>query len=205
MDLQTLEQRNIVVTRILSTDEERQSEQQEMERSRHCNEVTAANVAFAYELVSSAGAAFTLYREPFHTDDDIAKAAAKIKGDRDVVGRIKIVPLPSNHERYDQELPLQDFLRNVMRGAPEPCRNSGLLFRGRTSLDVYDYAATVSGKLPAFEEVGEWAHRFRKVWKCDAMRAILCYVENDIDCTIHSTETGYRKHLAEAAEYYIAH
>lgn len=42
-------------------------------------------VAFIWDLVSINGAGFTLLREPTHTDEDIARAEAKIRGDRDVV------------------------------------------------------------------------------------------------------------------------
>ena len=53
------------------------------------------DVVYDYDLVSCAGAAFTLYREPRHSDSDIEAATAFIKMDRDVVGRIKVISLAS--------------------------------------------------------------------------------------------------------------
>jgi hypothetical protein len=44
-------------------------------------------------LASSEGAYFILLREPHHSDEDIAKAKALIRGDRDVVW-MRVVQVP---------------------------------------------------------------------------------------------------------------
>src|SRR5258708_39440761 len=56
-----------------------------IERCRKFGDVTGNGIVFDWELASSAGAAFELFREPHHTDDDIAKAESQLRQDRDVV------------------------------------------------------------------------------------------------------------------------
>jgi len=56
-----------------------------IERCRKFGDVTRNGIVFDWELASSAGAAFELFREPHHTDDDIAKAESQLRQDRDVV------------------------------------------------------------------------------------------------------------------------
>ena len=46
---------------------------------------TPSGVCYDWWLVSSAGAGFLLYREPHHTDDDIARAKHYLRAERDVV------------------------------------------------------------------------------------------------------------------------
>ena len=62
-----------------------------MERCRHFGDVTKNGIVFDYELVNADGAAFWLYVEPKHTDNDIANAKAHLMRERDVVGSIRII------------------------------------------------------------------------------------------------------------------
>ena len=57
----------------------------ERDRFAKFGDVTKNGVVFDYQLASSAGAAFTLIREPRHTDDDIQIAEEHLRRDRDVV------------------------------------------------------------------------------------------------------------------------
>jgi hypothetical protein len=57
----------------------------ERDRFAKFGDVTKNGVVFDYQLASSAGAAFTLIREPRHTDDDIRIAEEHLRRDRDVV------------------------------------------------------------------------------------------------------------------------
>lgn len=50
----------------------------------------AEGVAYDWWLVNADGAGFCLLREPHHTDEDILRALAKVRRDRDVVGRIGV-------------------------------------------------------------------------------------------------------------------
>jgi hypothetical protein len=54
-------------------------------RSKNIGDVTENGVVFEWELASSQGAAFELFREPRHTDDDIDEAKRQLHRDRDVV------------------------------------------------------------------------------------------------------------------------
>jgi len=60
-----------------------------VEKLRNFGYVTRNGVVYDYDLCS-AGAMFGLFREPHHTDEDIEKAAAELRRDRDVVGQINI-------------------------------------------------------------------------------------------------------------------
>lgn len=61
----------------------------QVERYRKFGDVTSNGVVFDYDLCS-AGAMFGLIREAHHTDENIEKAAAELRRDRDVVGLINI-------------------------------------------------------------------------------------------------------------------
>lgn len=56
-----------------------------MERCGRFGDVTRSGVIFAYELAGPAGAAYELFREPRHTDEDIEAAKSQLRRDRDVV------------------------------------------------------------------------------------------------------------------------
>lgn len=57
----------------------------ERDRFAKFGNVTKNGVVFDYQLASAAGAAFTLIREPHHTDDEIRIAEEHLRRDRDVV------------------------------------------------------------------------------------------------------------------------
>jgi len=61
----------------------------QVERHRKFGDVTKNGVVFDYDLTYS-GAMFGLIREAHHTDEDIERAAAELRRDRDVVGLINI-------------------------------------------------------------------------------------------------------------------
>ena len=51
---------------------------------------TAGDMTYDWDLAGPCGAAFYLYREPRHTDEDVAAAKAELRRDRDVVSiRVK--------------------------------------------------------------------------------------------------------------------
>jgi hypothetical protein len=56
-----------------------------MERCRKFGDVTRNGIVFDWELAGSQGAAFELFREPQHGDDDIQVAKSQLFQDRDVV------------------------------------------------------------------------------------------------------------------------
>ena len=63
---------------------------EELERNRKFGDVTSNGVVFDWELAGPNGARFLLFREPFHSDDDLHKAVKQIQIDRDVVGLVKV-------------------------------------------------------------------------------------------------------------------
>jgi hypothetical protein len=69
------------------------------ERDRYAKfgDVTKNGVVFDWELASSAGAAFTLIREPHHTDDDMRVAEEHLRRNRDVVS-LSVALLESSAE-----------------------------------------------------------------------------------------------------------
>lgn len=64
----------------------------ELEREKRDGNVTANGVVFEWWLISADGAGFALYREPHHTDEDIALAKNLLRNDRDVVKLEVYVP-----------------------------------------------------------------------------------------------------------------
>ena len=66
---------------------------EEVERFRNFGNVTDNGVVFDWGLAGSEGAVFVLLREPHHTNEDIAKAKALIRRDRDIVWiRVERIP-----------------------------------------------------------------------------------------------------------------
>lgn len=61
----------------------------EVARCREHGDVTPSGVAFNWGLAGPNGASFTLIREAHTTDDDIERAKAYLRAERDVVGSIR--------------------------------------------------------------------------------------------------------------------
>lgn len=66
---------------------------EETQRFRKAGDVTPNGVVFDWYLLGPDGAHFVLIRGPHHTAEDIAKAKAYLKRNRDVVGRIDVTDM----------------------------------------------------------------------------------------------------------------
>jgi len=191
-----------------SMSEQEQREQQErMEKCRAMVNITA-DVVYDYDLVSCAGAAFRLYREPRHSDSDIEAATAFIKMDRDVVGRIKVIPLASNHANYEAEKPLLAFVAGAMKPnryeAPDWSRQWKGKAEGRERGEGLSiFSAKMTSMLPMFDEVVEWSSPYRRVWRCDALRTLISYCEDDLNATQYFDDSRYAKYVQRATVFYL--
>lgn len=58
---------------------------------------------------------------------------------------------------------------------------------------------------PGWEYQEEWSNGYRSVCVNRELRAILTYVEGDVDLTVDADEETFGKRLAGAAEFYSKH
>lgn len=59
--------------------------EQDLMRAKRYGLDTPSGVCYDWWLCNADGAGFALFREPHHTDEDIAKAKAYLRAERDVV------------------------------------------------------------------------------------------------------------------------
>jgi hypothetical protein len=191
----------------MSIEQEQKEQQEQMERCRAMVEITDGDVVYDYELVNIDGAAFRLFREPHHTDADIAAATDRIKTDRDVVGRIKVISLAADHANYEAEKPLLAFVAATMTLNRHEAPNWARQWRGKAEgrergEGLANFSAKVTAMLPMFEPVIEWCSPYRRVWRCDALRTLISYCEDDLNATQYFEDARYAKYIQRAAEVY---
>ncbi|OIQ59815.1 hypothetical protein MOTE_10710 [Moorella thermoacetica] len=93
---------------------------------------------------------------------------------------------------------LQEFLRGYCFQVEE--RPGHRIYRGTTGFFGPLYNCNLP---PGFEEVEEWDDGpYRRVWKNDAERTVVTYVEGDVDVVVCDNDETYRATLQDMAEFY---
>lgn len=80
-------------------EEQRETLRKHLARCVQCGDVTDRGVIFDYDLCCSGGM-FTLYRQPKHTDEDLAAAKDWLRGRRDVVS-VSVTKIETNFPEKD--------------------------------------------------------------------------------------------------------
>ena len=65
------------------------------------------------------------------------------------------------------------------------------------------FAAKMTNMLPMFDEVVEWFSPYRRVWRCDALRTLISYCEDDLNATQYFDDSRYAKYVQRATEFYL--
>lgn len=77
---------------------------------------------------------------------------------------------------------------------------SGLLYRGHTMLDSWDWSGTAPD---GGDVVDEWSDGYRVVIRYDQARAIVTYCEGDLDLETYPTQESYQAALESAGQFYV--